>query len=429
MCNCCCYVCTEQEYAFNSHSDPLPTFTDIGATTAEEREIADTTFEEYREPGMCKDASKNDYTSLCDCIIEKKAFLNLWRDKHIRVISDFHEPRPLVSMLETFPRNQVHPGTANQYDLIHPSFYPFVKGLTEVKEGIERKLPAGTFQWLPAEVHVRSGCETVQCVLHRKATFASPINGLDESSENNRRIIGELEVILSKMLPYFDKLLSNVWNMKPFRGEAETHSYRARKYSPLKFKNLQVIVKLQELYLTPENPTFSEGSWHLEGTLDDHIIGTGIFYYGMENIKDSFLNFRISVDEISLNYPQNCSLHVTHHCFLSGEADSSERIGTIELDPTYVKEGQALFFPNFIQHRVSEIALKDPTKPGHRKIAVFWLVNPRDPTISTNDVHPLQTTVSPEEAKQICEMLMLERKKFVDESNEVLEREVSLCEH
>ena len=120
---------------------------------------------------------------------------------------------------------------------------------------------------------------------------------------------------------------------------------------------------------------------------------------------------------------------MTHHCFLSGEADSYERIGTIELHPTYVKEGQALFFPNFIQHRVSEISLKDPTKPGHRKIAVFWLVHPKDPSISTKDVHRLQTKVSPEEAKQICEMLMLERKKFVDESNKVLERDVCLCEH
>ena len=150
-----------------------------------------------------------------------------------------------------------------------------------MKEGSERKLPTGTFQWLPAEVHVRSACETIQCVLHRKATFASPINGLDESSENSRRVKGELEIILSKMLPYFDKLLSNVWNMKPFKIESTPQNYYNRGYSPLKFKNLQVIVKLQEIYLTPENPTFTEGSWHLEGTLDDHIIGTGIFYYGM----------------------------------------------------------------------------------------------------------------------------------------------------
>lgn len=45
-------------------------------------------------------------------------------------------------------------------------------------------------------------------------------------------------------------------------------------------------------------------------------------------------------------------------------------------------------FPNLFQHAISPFSLKDPTKPGHRKILVFFLVDPTQQAVSTKDVPP-----------------------------------------
>src|SRR5690606_14988741 len=97
--------------------------------------------------------------------------------------------------------------------------------------------------------------------------------------------------------------------------------------------------------------------------------------------------------------------------------------------------GRCLAFPNILQHRVDSFRLQDPTRPGHRKILVFFLVDPSGNIVSTSDVPPQQpwaetSTMTLEQAKAYREELMRERKFFVDEHNEQLyEREFSLCEH
>lgn len=97
--------------------------------------------------------------------------------------------------------------------------------------------------------------------------------------------------------------------------------------------------------------------------------------------------------------------------------------------------GRCLAFPNILQHRVGSFRLTDATRPGHRKILAFFLVDPSEKIVSTSDVPPQQpwsetSTMTLEQAKSYREQLMQERKFFVDEHNEQLyEREFSLCEH
>ena len=59
---------------------------------------------------------------------------------------------------------------------------------------------------------------------------------------------------------------------------------------------LQVIVKLANIELTPEKPTFDGGSWHVEGQLNERICATALYYYDSQNIVDSFLAFRHRID-------------------------------------------------------------------------------------------------------------------------------------
>ena len=54
------------------------------------------------------------------------------------------------------------------------------------------------------------------------------------------------------------------------------------------------------------------------------------------------------------------------------------------------KSNRCVAFPNLYQHRVQPFRLEDPTKPGHRKILVFFLVDPTRRVLSATDVAPQQ---------------------------------------
>ena len=54
------------------------------------------------------------------------------------------------------------------------------------------------------------------------------------------------------------------------------------------------------------------------------------------------------------------------------------------------KTHRCVAFPNLYQHQVQPFRLEDPTKPGHRKILVFFLVDPTQKVLSATDVAPQQ---------------------------------------
>ena len=54
------------------------------------------------------------------------------------------------------------------------------------------------------------------------------------------------------------------------------------------------------------------------------------------------------------------------------------------------KTDRCIAFPNLYQHQVQPFRLADPQKPGHRKILVFFLVDPTFRVPSATDVAPQQ---------------------------------------
>ncbi|KZT21379.1 hypothetical protein NEOLEDRAFT_1150704 [Neolentinus lepideus HHB14362 ss-1] len=138
-----------------------------------------------------------------------------------------------------------------------------------------------------------------------------------------------------------------------------------------------------------------------------------------------------------------------------------------ELGHVVTKEGKCLAFPNIWQHRVSSFKLVDPSKPGHRKILCFFLINPTVEILSTSFIPPQQYdwymrelkrapamrnlpvelfgmvtdwlkvddtgkggAITMEQAKEEREKLMKERANFVVKQNEELyELEFNMCEH
>ena len=119
--------------------------------------------------------------------------------------------------------------------------------------------------------------------------------------------------------------------------------------------------------------------------------------------------------------------------------------------------GRMLCWPNALQHRVAPFKLADPSRPGMRKFAAVFLVDPHVRVLSTRDVPPQQMEwhdtesrlagalpqevrdkvnalrdfpVSLERAKALRLELMDERRTVVKHNNhEVYERRFSLCEH
>lgn len=152
---------------------------------------------------------------------------------------------------------------------------------------------------------------------------------------------------------------------------------------------LQVIIKLANIHLTPENRKYDGGSWHIEGQLNEHICATALYYYDSENITDSYLAFRTCVDSLAgqadIRYEQSDFDAIDQvYSALNDEPAIQERGRVL------TREGRLLAFPNVFQHAVLPFQLADPTKPGHRKILALFLVDPAVRVLSTANVPPQQ---------------------------------------
>ena len=194
----------------------------------------------------------------------------------------------------------------------------------------------------------------------------------------------------------------------------------------------------------------------MEGMRNECVVSSGIAYYDQCNITDSRLAFRTRIaHRWPAPYPQGDDPGVYAVYGLINDQPAVQSAGAV-----LTSSGRCIAFPNILQHQVQPFALADPTQPGHRKILVFFLVDPTQRITSTLRVPPqqaewsraereaalfavlpvrdVQTCVtaydhwpmSLAEAKRHREGLMRERKFFVQHNTAVVfERPFSLCEH
>ncbi|KAI3578651.1 hypothetical protein IWW34DRAFT_737870 [Fusarium oxysporum f. sp. albedinis] len=218
-------------------------------------------------------------------------------------------------------------------------------------------------------------------------------------------------------------------------------------------EQIQVIIKLANIYLTPENPSYDGGSWHTEGQLNEHIVSTALYYYDSDNITDCTLSFRTTTKDLSeeLYYEQDKHDPIYRTFAIKKDGDRQQDIGSVN-----TKAGRAIFFPNLVQHRVSPFELVDRTKPGHRKILALFLVDPAISIISTSNVPPQQKywwdqhrlqngeclpdssnekvslvdwPMGLEEAKELRLQLMDERTWMQEQEQDGVREEWNFCEH
>ncbi|KAL6880014.1 hypothetical protein HDV57DRAFT_103392 [Trichoderma longibrachiatum] len=152
------------------------------------------------------------------------------------------------------------------------------------------------------------------------------------------------------------------------------------------------------IYVDNDTTEFEGGSWHTEGMLNERICATALFYYDSENITDCHLDFRTPADReeliVNLDYEQSEYFSIERTFAIpNANRDTLQYVGgvlTTNSPSTGDTDTRAVFFPNLLQHRVSPFRLKDPTRPGHRKILALFLVDPAIPVLSTANVPPQQ---------------------------------------
>lgn len=189
------------------------------------------------------------------------------------------------------------------------------------------------YQLLPAEFRVN---ETGQVKIN------SYINNLHPKNEAN--LYSLIERVFACFVPLFDGVLHDLLSA----GSTEAmnlNSFKRRKLDTQPYlhgRDIQVIVRMKSTELTPEKPEFNGGDWHIEGEENDHIIASGIYCFQTENITESRVYFRQ----------------------LRGKNQEMGSIAT--------PENRLLAFPNICQHRSGPFQLLDTTRPGFRKILVFF---------------------------------------------------------
>lgn len=148
---------------------------------------------------------------------------------------------------------------------------------------------------------------------------------------------------------------------------------------------LQIIFKLANIILTPEKPKYSGGSWHVEGTLNEMICASALYYYDQENITDSFLAFRqaMDADEVTMKTEQNHYHSLESYLGVQQDGTAIQDLGRV-----ITREGRLLVFPNCLQHQVQPFELSDKSRLGHRKILAMFLVDPNRPILSSAVVPP-----------------------------------------
>ncbi|KAH6600329.1 hypothetical protein BASA61_002332 [Batrachochytrium salamandrivorans] len=411
-----------------------------------------------------------------------------------------------VAILEDVPdyKKDWHPGTDNMVlDLIHPSLFCLVYGLTCIPSFSLRKqafsgisweslqhnqsvagiptfdrsleFSSRRFQWLPSEFYVENDghvsinsyinnlnpvwhpdlYKTIASVFECFVPMLENLAGTMRSNSEYIRIDDPSEGY--SQCNYYDSDDDDlpVTIARPVHVPRLPKSFGGSDTLPLPIslrgRHLQVIVKLASIHLTPDKPRYNGGSWHIEGTINESIVATCLYYYEMENITSSKLSFRQAVGEDFVYEQSDYRYWEDVYGISNEETQTNQHLGSLDALP-----GRCIVFPNMLQHKVMPFELADPSKPGVRKILAFFLIDPSKRIVSTAHTPPQQPdwytvclndtpipaelwgdvskhvagTMSLEEAKLIRLELMKERSAVADTLNEdVFEQTFNLCEH
>lgn len=334
-------------------------------------------------------------------------------------------------LCETEPADY-HPGSGTAVrDLVHPSLYPYVDGVTAAVGSFTpppapqvdrwgRPYEASRFQWLPTDVRAD---ET------GTASFLGPIHNLDTGRHGELR--DALAELLSEALPLLEQATGYAAAYEPWDHgdddceadlpEPPAHIAPPGPVAPvsLRGRDLQVITKLVQYEVDADNPF--ESVWHVEGMSHEHILATALYVLDRdEHLDGGTLLFRrgwtrTEAGQVFWNINQ----------IRPRPVDEMVDRRVLPVGKVETPAGRLVVFPNSHIHRLTPMT-STTGDLARRRIVVFWLVDPDVRIRSTTEVPPQRGVVPRATALEWRLALMEERRKHKQSHNL---REVSLCEH
>ncbi|KAK7053815.1 hypothetical protein R3P38DRAFT_2852317 [Favolaschia claudopus] len=310
-------------------------------------------------------------------------------DKFCWLPSDFYVDRsngavtlvsPYINNIHPFEHRALYPVLESVLGSFIPLFEHVLSQINGQDQDLYRKIPPGSGRmktemcfgtW--AGYNDKYCGDTIPCIWSkRKVTWEE---GMTDAEFD--QLQEEAPKALPEALETYNDALERT--MKPYS---------------LRGKTIQCIIKLANIHLTPENPVYKGGSWHIEAMLNEHIVASGIYYYEEENISESRLAFRVTTGP-PVYHKQDDELCMDILYGLKRDKHCYQDIGSIA-----TTAGRALAWPNIYQHRVAPFHLLDAKKPGHRKILAIFLVDPSIEPI------PSATNIPPQQKDWILDALM-----------------------
>ncbi|KAH8835096.1 hypothetical protein DL96DRAFT_1572815 [Flagelloscypha sp. PMI_526] len=298
------------------------------------------------------------------------------------------------------------------------------------------------FAMLPSEVELLSSSRTEPTVI-----FASYISGLHPF---RKRLYNLLGILLSRLIPSFDHVLTDLhrtntltrriegrpsyteWNEpdEPEHSddEAAWDAYRSRidewawkrpvqlpdvpstgypggleaRNAKINLRQtsskLNVIVRVQKIDLTPQQPRYSGDPLHfkVEGLKNERSCSYDcIKQTPKENLTCTRITFRMAI-----TYPsgyQRGDVGVTFRTWgLKHESPCNQELGS-----TTLRVGHAVTFPNIYQYMLEPFELANNQKPGYLVLVCFLLI---DPDLPQEDI-PSTATVPPHQASWVRDAL------------------------
>ncbi|RAL06037.1 DUF4246 domain-containing protein [Aspergillus ibericus CBS 121593] len=185
----------------------------------------------------------------------------------------------------------------------------------------------------------------------------------------------------------------------PYECESEYELPRDHEYYSVSLEDqfrqqgLQVIVRVFSIDLTVEAPHYpGDPEFHVDGMLNEHIVATALFCYSSENITESRISYQQD-DAMDIFGHQQDPFCIYKLYGLPPSPGIGLEPGVFRLQTlgsVAVTTGRFLSWSNTLRYKKHPFSLLDPSRPGHQRCVVLWLVDPHYRICSTRNVPPQQ---------------------------------------
>ncbi|OKO93430.1 hypothetical protein PENSUB_12493 [Penicillium subrubescens] len=209
-------------------------------------------------------------------------------------------------------------------------------------------------------------------------------------------------------------------NQRSFEPLTPPHTpYTISLQDTFRKQGLQITVEMENVELTPQNPTYTNDSWQLDGQLNEHIAAVAVFAYDVSNTTFPKISFRQNTTLFGDFYQIAEELYTTrdydprtlraHRCG-KNYAEELWAVGSIlgfenafhlpsdyhgmlsyqDIGSVVTPQGRLITFPSVLEYRVEPFQLMDATLPGHYRSIKMYLIDPHYRICSTRNVPPQQ---------------------------------------